>query len=400
MQTTRKLYYKDPYLHTFTAQVIAQKDGWLALDQTAFYPEGGGQPADQGWLQDRPVTDTQIDEQGVVWHQVQLDVTSGATVEGRINWLRRFDHMQQHTAQHVLSQAFWVMFAAETVGFHLGEQSVTIDLAVDELDASALEQAESLTNAKLRAKLPVRSFEVSPQMLPATQLRKLPQVDEDIRLVEIGDFDLCPCGGTHVRDLGEVGLVKVSGSERKRGNIRVTFLAGQRAYRDYATKHSQLDRLSTMLSEPIANVAAAVERLQARVQELERDDKRLREQLMVATGKEMLASAEKLGDVNCIVHELPTHSLTEAKFLASHLAEQGQNLVLFAVPDEPYRLVVAANSQLDLPVGALLKAVVEKYQGRGGGSPTSAQGAVPKSQGSQALVDLHALCIARLGQQV
>lgn len=397
---TKKLYYKDPYLHTFTAQVIAQKDGWLALDQTVFYPEGGGQPADQGWLQDQRVTDTQIDEQGIVWHQVQLDTTIDAVVEGRIDWLRRFDHMQQHTAQHVLSQAFWLMFQAETVGFHLGEQSVTIDLAGGELDVAALEQAEALTNAKLRAKLPVRSFEVTPQMLVASQLRKLPQVDEDIRLVEIGDFDLCPCGGTHVRDLGEIGLIKVLGSERKRGNTRVTFLAGQRAYRDYASKHSQLDALSAMLSEPSATVADAVERLQAQVQELERQEKRLRERIMVAEGQELLVNAEQVGNANCIVKELFAHSLNEAKFLASYLTERGQNLVLFAVPDEPYRLIAAANSQLAVPVGALLKDIVEKYQGRGGGSPTSAQGAVPHDQGSKALAELHARCAELLSKQV
>lgn len=389
---TRQLYYRDPYLHTFNAKVVALKPGWIALDQTAFYPEGGGQPADYGWIEGQPVTDTQIDKQGVIWHQVSLAAAIDATVEGRIDWLRRFDHMQQHTAQHVLSQAFWQLFQAETVGFHLGEQVVTIDLAGAELDAAMLDQAEALTNAKLRGKLPVRSFEVSAEMLPASELRKLPQVDADIRLVEIGDFDLCPCGGTHVRDLGEVGLVKVLSSERKRGNIRVAFVAGQRAYQDYASKHGQLAGLSALLSEPIANVAAAVERLQGKLQDLEREEKRLREQVLTLQAKELLSTTQTLGSVRFIVQELPSHSLGEAKFLASYLAEQGQSVILFGLPDEPYRLVAAASTGVTVPLGALLKDIVSKHRGRGGGSPISAQGAVPGAAGPNALSELVEAC--------
>lgn len=389
---TRKLYYRDPYLHTFKAKVVAVKPGWIALDQTAFYPEGGGQPADQGWLQGQRVTDVQIDEQEVVWHKVDLDTEIGVTVEGRLDWLRRFDHMQQHTAQHVLSQAFWQLFKAETVGFHLGEQNVTIDLAGTDLDEEALVQAEALTNAKLRSRIPVRSYEVAAEMLPTQLLRKLPQVEGDIRLVQIGDFDLCPCGGTHVRDLGEIGLLKVLGSEKKRGNTRVTFLAGRRAYEDYSHKHKQLTALSAMLSEPTANVEAAVERLLQRLQELEREEKGLRKQLLVYQGQELLATAQDLDKARAVVQELPGHSLDEARFLASYLAEQGPHIVLFGIPDEPYRLVAAVNAGLKLAIGPLLKEVVVKYEGRGGGSATSAQGAVPPAMGAGALAELIALC--------
>lgn len=389
---TRKLYYRDPYLHTFKAKVVAVKPGWIALDQTAFYPEGGGQPADQGWLQGQRVTDVQIDEQEVVWHKVDLDTEIGVTVEGRLDWLRRFDHMQQHTAQHVLSQAFWQLFKAETVGFHLGEQNVTIDLAGTDLDEEALVQAEALTNAKLRGRIPVRSYEVAAEMLPTQLLRKLPQVEGEIRLVQIGDFDLCPCGGTHVRDLGEIGLLKVLGSEKKRGNTRVTFLAGRRAYEDYSHKHKQLTALSAMLSEPTANVEAAVERLLQRLQELEREEKGLRKQLLVYQGQELLATAQDLDKARAVVQELPGHSLDEARFLASYLAEQGPHIVLFGIPDEPYRLVAAVNAGLKLAIGPLLKEVVVKYEGRGGGSATSAQGAVPPAMGADALAELIALC--------
>lgn len=393
---TRKLYNSDPYAHTFTAKVVALKPGWVALDQTAFYPEGGGQPADHGWLQDWPVTDTQIDEHGVVWHQVNLAAAIGDTVTGRLDWLRRFDHMQQHTAQHVLSQAFWQLFQATTVGFHLGEQVVTIDLAGGDLAAEHVQQAEDLTNAVLRSKLPVRCQEVAPDALPAAQLRKLPQVDKDIRLIEIAGFDLCPCGGTHVRDLGEIGLLKVVGSENKRGNLRIAFLAGQRAYRDYGNKHSQLATLSASLSEPLENVVPAVERVLARVNELERACSHLREQVLTLEANDLRAAAKPLGNVACIVSELPDHSLAEAKFLASYLTEQGGTIVIFGLPDEPYRLVAAASAHMGIAIGGLLKATVAQHGGKGGGSPTSAQGAVPSSSGQITLTELAQACAKAL----
>ncbi len=393
---TRKLYNSDPYAHTFTAKVVALKPGWVALDQTAFYPEGGGQPADHGWLQDWPVTDTQIDEHGVVWHQVNLAAAIGDTVDGRLDWLRRFDHMQQHTAQHVLSQAFWQLFEAATVGFHLGEQVVTIDLAGGNLAAEQVQQAEDLTNAVLRSKLPVRCQEVAPDALPAAQLRKLPQVDKDIRLIEIAGFDLCPCGGTHVRDLGEIGLLKVVGSENKRGNLRIAFLAGQRAYRDYGNKHSQLATLSASLSEPPENVVPAVERVLARVNQLERECSHLREQVLTLEANDLRAAAKPLGNVACIVSELPDHSLAEAKFLASYLTEQGGTIVIFGLPDEPYRLVAAASAHMGIAIGGLLKATVAQHGGKGGGSPTSAQGAVPSSSGQITLTELAQACAKAL----
>ncbi|HBK84743.1 MAG TPA: hypothetical protein DDZ53_01775 [Firmicutes bacterium] len=393
---TRKLYNSDPYAHTFTAKVVALKPGWVALDQTAFYPEGGGQPADHGWLQDWPVTDTQIDEHGVVWHQVNLAAAIGDTVTGRLDWLRRFDHMQQHTAQHVLSQAFWQLFQATTVGFHLGEQVVTIDLAGGNLAAEQVQQAEDLTNAVLRSKLPVRCQEVAPDALPAAQLRKLPQVDKDIRLIEIAGFDLCPCGGTHVRDLGEIGLLKVVGSENKRGNLRIAFLAGQRAYRDYGNKHSQLATLSASLSEPPENVVPAVERVLARVNQLERECSHLREQVLTLEANDLRAAAKPLGNVACIVSELPDHSLAEAKFLASYLTEQGGTIVIFGLPNEPYRLVAAASANMGIAIGGLLKATVAQHGGKGGGSPTSAQGAVPSSSGQITLTELAQACAKAL----
>ncbi|NLY53797.1 MAG: hydrolase [Firmicutes bacterium] len=393
---TRKLYYEDSYAHTFQGKVVATRPDWLALDQTVFYPEGGGQPADYGWLNDQPVTDTQIDEQGLIWHRVELAAAVGDTVEGRIDWLRRFDHMQQHTGQHVLSQVCCQLFQAETVGFHLGEQVVTIDLDVLDLTAADIRQAESLTNAVLRSKLPVRSLLVESEALPVEALRKLPQVEQNIRIVAIEGFDLCPCGGTHVRDLGEIGLLKILGSEKKRGHLRLSFVAGHRAYQDYALKHDLLTRLSALLSEPIENVAVAVERVQDKLTELERENKRLLEQVLVAEAQELAKSAVSLGPARYLVRELSERSLDDARFLASRLAQCDQMLVAFGLPGEPYRLVAAAGADTGVAVGPLLKAALAKYEGKGGGSPRAAQGAVASSNGPSALAQLEQDFIAAL----
>jgi alanyl-tRNA synthetase len=273
---------------------------------------------------------------------------------------------------------------------------VTIDLAGGNLAAEQVQQAEDLTNAVLRSKLPVRCQEVAPDAVPAAQLRKLPQVDKDIRLIEIAGFDLCPCGGTHVRDLGEIGLLKVVGSENKRGNLRIAFLAGQRAYRDYGIKHNQLASLSALLSEPLENAVPAVERVLAKVNELERECSHLRERVLTLEADDFRAAAEALGNVACIVRELPEHSLAEAKFLAGYLAEQGATIVIFGLPDEPYRLVATASANVGIAIGGLLKATVAQYGGKGGGSSTSAQGAVPCSSGQITLKELAQACAKAL----
>ena len=390
---TRKLFYEDPYMHSFAAKVVAKKAGWVALDQTAFYPEGGGQPADHGWLQDAYVDDVQIDDSQIIWHQVAADLAVGQAVEGRLDWQRRFDHMQQHTAQHVLSQAFWQLCQAATVGFHLGEQIVTIDLEQVDLSETELNQVEALTNAVLRSKLPVACQQVTKEELAAmADLRKMPLVNDAIRLVGIGDYDVCPCGGTHVRDLGEIGLLKILGTERKRGNLRVSFVAGRRAYHDYEQKHAALVALSALFSEPIETVVQAAHRAQEKMDDLERENKRLREQLLTIEAESLCRQAEMRGSVGLVCAELADKSLADAKFMAGYLAAQGGMVSILGVPDDLYRLVITVSSDVDVAAGAVLRQILPTYEGKGGGSAATAQGAVALADGRPALHDLQQAC--------
>lgn len=397
MKTVR-LYDQDPYRNNFNAKVIANKRGWLALDQSAFYPEGGGQPADQGWLQGERVTDTRLDACGLIWHQVELQAEVGSLVEGRLDWLRRYDHMQQHTGQHVLSRACLQLFQAETVGFHLGREEVTIDLAADQpLTAEMIGQAETLANALLRSGNPVYGRWVAAADLPTSSLHKLPPQTESVRLVEIADFDLCPCSGTHVRNLGEVGLLKILRTEQKRGHCRLVFKAGQRAYQDYAQKHEQVLGISRLLSEPVPGVEQAVSRLWTKLEDLGRQCKDLRKEKLILQAEHYLPQVQSIGEFDFIICELDM-DVEDAKFIASYLTVQHSLSVAFGLMGEPYRLLLNLGGNSAFKAGALLKGILAKYGGRGGGTDSSAQGAVAATEGALAFQELRqALAAGRQG---
>ncbi len=389
MTKTLCLYDQDPYLLEFTAVVTARRQrdnaNWIALDQTAFYAEGGGQPADHGLINHLPVVDVQLDEQEVVWHKLQGDLEVGARVGGKVDAQRRADHREQHTGQHILSQAFWRLFEATTVGFHLGEQVVTIDLDKQDLTAEQLQQAEDLTNSIIRENRTVYTRVVSADELPVEQLRKLPKVTENIRLVHVKEFDMCGCGGTHVRSTGEIGLLKLISSERRRGNLRIYFLAGGRAYRDYAEKHAAVAQLSAEFSLPVPEVAPGIIRLKERMAELERELKVAKAELLTVEAAKLVSQANTDKVVSAQFSE---RGFEEVKALAALVAGSEQVAVAFGLCGEPYRLLAAAGDGMGIHVGNALKQTVQAFGGKGGGAPQSAQGAVPAEVGAQALAEL------------
>jgi len=392
---TQRLYYDDAYQNQFSAEVVAVRPGWVQLDRTAFYPEGGGQPADQGWLNELEVTDTQADEQGAIWHQVAEPIPVGAIVTGRIDWPRRFDHMQQHSGQHVLSQAFWQLHQAATVGFHLGEQLVTIDLDRQDLTDADLLQVEELANAVIRSSRPVMASFVTADKLPLHELRKLPKVTEDIRLVAIANFDVCPCGGTHVRDLGDVGLLKLLSWEKRRGNLRVSFIAGKRAYEDYRDKHLLLQQLSSLLSQPVMEVDAGVTKLLGRVDELEKQLKLMQTERIMQEAERLLTDAPRVGSVTIVCQQYDQQwTLEQVKDLVAHLVEHDRVVAMCAIADEHFRMVLGMGAEEGLHAGNLLRQVVVKHSGKGGGSPNLAQGMVPLQVGEQALLELRRTVLA------
>jgi alanyl-tRNA synthetase len=265
---SERAYYKDSYTNRFKAVVIERlvHDGRpaLILDRTYFYPTSGGQPCDLGKMNDVSVVDVLVHPQnGDVLHILENEV-SADQVKAVIDWQRRFDHMQHHTGQHILSQAFVQIAAAETVGFHLSPSSVTIDLDKNSLSQAQREEAEQLANEIIWQNRPVKARTVNQKEIQSLPLRKIPPArDGRLRLIEIADFDLTACGGTHVARTGEIGLLKIIKQEKRGEKLRIEFRCGHRALLDYQQKHQIVTQLTTQLTTGANELSTAVVRLQA-----------------------------------------------------------------------------------------------------------------------------------------
>src|SRR5438552_3491335 len=261
---TQLLYYEDSSLREFegTVQEVADRDGaiWVELDRTAFYPGGGGQPPDRGRLGDVPVTDVR-EEEGRLWHRIEGKLEARIPIRGALDWRRRFDHMQQHTGQHILSQAFIEVASAETRSFHLGEEEVSIDVAHPGPDPELLRRAEERANEIVWEDRPVRIHEVSRAEVGRFPLRKLPAVEGMVRVVEVEGFDWAACGGTHVSRSGQVGIITLLSTEKYKGGTRVAFVCGGRALRRQRERARLLRELALEFTAGEADLPKAVARL-------------------------------------------------------------------------------------------------------------------------------------------
>jgi alanyl-tRNA synthetase len=375
---TERLYFADPYVRYFSARVVARSERAghpaVALDQSAFYPEGGGQPADSGRLGDVAVLDVQA-EDGVVWHALAQPLEADV-VQGAIDWERRFDHMQQHHGQHLLSAAFERLYGLRTVSFHLGAAASTIDLAGTRLSAEQAAAAEDLTNQVIWEDRPVLARFVSAEELVRLPLRKPPKVEGPVRVVSVPDFDHSACGGTHPRATGGVGLLHLRRWERRGDVTRVEFLCGGRALLDLRWKNAVLGRLSAALSVGPEEVEAAALRVR---QAEERARKRLEAadaQLLGYEARDLIAHAELVGNSRVLRRAFEGRSLDEVRGLAKAIAAGGC-VALLGLRAEKTQLIFARSEALDLDCGRLLRETLAPLGGRGGGQPAQAQGGLP-----------------------
>ena len=264
MPATAKLYETDPYVQTFTATVLvctpAGEQFAVQLDRTAFYPEGGGQPCDTGALGTALVTDVQ-EHGGVITHTVSTALPVGQTVEGRIDWARRRDHMEQHTGEHILSGTLHRLFGAENVGFHIGSPAVRMDMSVP-LTAGQLAEAEAQANAVIRADAPVRCWYPAPEDLAKLTYRSKKEIDGAVRLVDAGGADLCACCGTHVSTTGQVGAIKILSAQSYKGGTRLAVVCGERAHQSIAAAWQDAAAVGTLLSSAPGRLLPAVQNLQ------------------------------------------------------------------------------------------------------------------------------------------
>jgi alanyl-tRNA synthetase len=293
---TQRLYYADAYCTRFSARVTEQLtwDGRPAvvLDRTAFYPTSGGQPADRGVLDEVMVLDVVAREDGAVVHVLERSLPENeGEVTGNIDWPRRFDHMQQHTGQHVLSAAFERVLDTDTVGFHLGAEASTIDVNVTCLDAEAAESVEDLTNQTVWEDRPVGARFVSLDELASLPLRRPPAVDGPIRVVDVAGFDVNPCGGTHVARTGEIGQVRISRLDYRGDETRVEFLCGRRALRDYRARSAVVNQLAARLTVGYWELDRAVERLQDEAKQTRHELRQVRERLLQVEAADLFQAA-------------------------------------------------------------------------------------------------------------
>jgi alanyl-tRNA synthetase len=375
---TERLYYLDSLRRSFEASVLSCDDAGdgrfrVVLDRTAFYPTSGGQPHDTGTLGGAPVVDVVDDDAGVVTHVVVGPVTSGAEVSGEIDWSRRFDHMQQHTGQHILSAAFDRRFAVRTMSFHLGVETATIDLA-REVTPDEIGQAEAEANRVVWEDRPVTVRFVSDEEAGSLPLRKEPVRTGRLRIVDVTDFDLSACGGTHVPATGMVGAIAIAGWERFKGATRLTFVCGGRAVRSHARFRNAVTAATRALSVLPEELPGAIERLQSDVKEEGRSVKRLTEELARYRAEEFRAGATAIGPWRGVLTAIPSADAAELKTLAQAIVSAPGMIVVFVGEGRPAPTVIARSSDVTVDAGAWMKRAAAELGGRGGGRPEQAQG--------------------------
>jgi alanyl-tRNA synthetase len=373
---TERLYYTDPYLTEFDAAVVATvqtEDGRPAvvLDRTAFYPTSGGQPFDTGTLGTTRVVDVVDADDGRVLHVV--DGTVEGAVHGTIDWGRRFDHMQQHTGQHVLSAAFDRSSGVRTVSFHLGGAASSIDLA-REVTAAEIARAEELANAVVWEDRPVAIRFADAEEAAKLPLRKESARTGRLRLIDVEAFDLSACGGTHVARTGAIGIIAVSSAERFRGGTRLEFVCGGRALQRFRQLREAVDGSVRHLSVLPGELPAAIERLQLENRDQKRRVKDLQGRLAVQQAAELAAAAEAIGPVRLVASALDGWDPAALKSIASAIVQQPGFLAVLVAGPPPCQLLIARSADAGVDCAVMLKALTAVFGGKGGGRPELAQG--------------------------
>ena len=406
MPATERLYYTDSRLLEFDARVTGLSeldDGQIAvtLDRTAFYPTGGGQPTDTGTLGDARVVDCIDAEDEGVLHVIQGPAPEmGDSVHGKIDWLRRLDHLQQHTGQHILSAAFVQLFDAPTLSFRVLEHECEIDVELDDPSEARIERAVDLANQIIWESRAISILEVTSEEAAALPLRKEPAREGELRVIEIDDFDLTPCGGTHARSTGEVGVIAVRSWERAKGLTRVHFMAGIRALADYRRANQTGREVASLFSagreDSPALVARLVEeskKLRRRVGELEQIACRVEaEDLIAQTSNSDSQSASAPRVITRVFDDRSAESL---KQLALALITHPNTVALLGARDaDTARLVFARSSDAVGDMNALMRKACEMIEGRGGGKPDMAQGGGKNVAQLDAALDQSALSLS------
>jgi len=382
MSATERLYYRDSHLTDFEARVTGVTErvsGWVAvtLDRTAFYPTGGGQPSDTGTLNGTRVVECLETEAEGVLHVLQgrgLEV--GAIVKGQVDWPRRLDHLQQHTGQHILSQAFVALFNAETRGFRMLDQYSEIDVELEAPTEEKIDKAVELANRIIWEDRAIHIRQVTKEEAASLHLRKDSAREGELRLIEIEGFDLTPCGGTHANRTGEVGLIAVRSFERAKGLTRIDFVAGGRALNDYQRVNRTARTVAALFSIGRDEATAAVARLLEENKQLTRRVRELEEITARVEAEELLSEALVLGDgTKLCARVFEDRDAESLKKLAQALISHPATIALLGSSfSDAARLIFARSPEGSADMSALLSEACQMLDGRGGGRADMAQG--------------------------
>ncbi|HEY0171402.1 MAG TPA: DHHA1 domain-containing protein [Pyrinomonadaceae bacterium] len=388
---TERLYYADSHLVEFDARVVEVSDAGegraaVTLDRTAFYPTGGGQPTDTGALGAARVVECVEAEGGRLLHVCEGDVPRpGAGVRGSVDWPRRLDHIQQHTGQHILSQAFVELYGAQTRSFRMMEEVCEIDVELNDPSDGRVERAVDRANEIVWGDRPVRVHQVTHGEAARMPLRKDSEREGVLRVIEIEGFDYSPCGGTHARSTGEVGVIAARQWERAKGLIRVTFAAGGRALADYRRANRSARAAAALFSVARDEAAGAAARLQEEHRQLLRRLRAAEETAARAEARELYedeARATAEGEPVVVARLFEGLDAEGLRRLATAVAAHARAVALLGAVEGgeggAARLVFARGSDAPGDMNALMRAACQTLEGRGGGRSDLAQGGGPR----------------------
>ena len=369
---TKRLYFENPYQIEFEARVV-ERLSWrekpaVVLDQTCFYPESGGQPSDRGTLNGIEVLGV-LEEDSKILHLLEDDISAGE-VKGKIDWQTRFDFMQQHAGQHILSQSFHELYQAETLSFHLGEVTSTVEIDLRKVAEEEVERVETRANDIVFQDREIKSYFIPEEKISSIPLRKSPKKKGLIRVVEVSDFDYSACGGTHPSKTGEVGLIKILKWEKIRNNVKFEFVCGQRASKDYAWKNRDLRELSNMFTVSEREVLTSVEKLQSDLKSQRKKTRKMQERVSQYEAQEIIRNTE-----GRIIKDVFTgRTPDEVRCLALNIIKKGDFIVLYALREgERGHLVFACSENLKCDMRELVPLVSPLIKGKGGGNPSLVQ---------------------------
>jgi len=379
-------YYEDAMMKEFTAQVVKtgqdETGNFIVLDNTAFYPTGGGQPNDTGWINDLEIFDVEkIDEE--IRHYTAADVSNiSGEISGKLHWSRRFDHMQQHAGQHILTAAFVELFDMATVSFHLGTELVTIDLNVGEVSEDQLAAVEKRANEIILENRTIETKWVTKEELAQYNLRKDVKVEDDIRLVIIPDYDYNGCGGTHPTATGQVGLLKILATEKMKKQIRVHFVCGNRVLQQLAMRKQVLSDVARQLSAPEEEAADALRKFVKTAKQTEKSLTEAQDALLEFEAKE-------LANETVAAAAFENRSIQSLQKLARFITQQNGEAIalLVANNEDKLQFVAARGIEQTKSMKDISAAALPLINGKGGGNDALVQGGGEKTVSAEALIE-------------